>query len=194
MELGNFFRGSLRKLTLGEHVTIRRPHRISHPESISIGDRTFIHENAMISPIHEYQGVRHNPHIKIGSDVFINANLFLACVSRVEIGDGCVISENVYINDSSHGLDPDIGLIMKQPLIHGGDVIIGDSCFLGLRSAILPGVTLGHLCVVGINAVVTHSFPPHSMLGGAPARLLRTYDSELKAWVRPKPQPGHNAR
>lgn len=183
--LRNRLRGPLRGMHAGVGVIIQRPHRISHPESIRIGDRTLIHSNALITPIQAYEGIHYNPEIIIGSDVYIGPNLFLACTSRVIIGDGSVLSEGVYINDSNHGLDPTGGLIMKQPLVQGGDVIIGGNCFIGLRAAIMPGVTLGDHCVVGINSVVTKSIPSYSMVGGSPARLLRRYDTVTKSWQPP---------
>jgi acetyltransferase-like isoleucine patch superfamily enzyme len=167
----------------GRGVTIERPHRITYPEFIRIGDGTCIHQNALIAPIPEYAGVHYTPEIVIGRDVYIGPNLFLACVGRISIGDGSVLSESVFINDSNHGLDPEAGPIMKQTLVQKGEIIIGNCCFLGLRCAILPGVVLGDHCVVGINSVVTTSFPAYSMIGGSPARLIRTYSSELKAWV-----------
>lgn len=178
----NWLKGPLRGMHAGVRVTIERPHRISHPERIQIGDRTFIHSNALIAPIQEYAGIQYSPEIIIGSDVYIGPHLFLACIGRIVIGDGSVLSEGVYINDSTHGLDPSAGLIMKQPLVHGGDVIIGRHCFIGLRAAIMPGVTLGEHCVVGINSVVTRSVPSYSMVGGCPARLLRRYDTVTKSW------------
>lgn len=177
-------KGPLRGMETGTGVIIERPHRISAPKYIRVGDRTFIHRNAMITPILEYEGMRYTPTVSIGSDVYIGPNLYLACLGRVVIGDGSVLSEYVYINDSSHGIDPDGGPIMKQPLVHGGDVVIGKSCFLGLRVAIMPGVTLGDHCVVGTNSVVMKSFPPYSMLSGSPARLLGQYDRATKTWVR----------
>ncbi len=164
---------AIRGMNAGQGVVVERPHRISSPECISVGDRTFIHRNALIDPIREYAGIRHFPKVEIGKDIYIGPSLYLVCVSRVAIGDGSVLSEGVFISDNSHGLDPEAGPIMKQPLVHGGDVIIGKSCFLGLRCAIMPGVTLGDHCIVGINSVVTTSFPAFSVIGGSPARSLR---------------------
>lgn len=173
----------LRGMKTGSGVTVERPHRIIHPEFISVGNNTLIQQNAMIAPILEYAGTKYHPEVRIGRDVSIGPGLYLACVGLISIGDGSVLSENVFINDSNHGFDPENGHIMKQPLASKGDIIIGKSCFLGLRSAILPGVVLGDYCVVGVNSVVTKSFPPYSMLAGSPARLVRRYDSDTKSWV-----------
>jgi lipopolysaccharide O-acetyltransferase len=175
-----------RGMESGNGSRVQWPHRISHPESIQLGARSYIHRNALITPIHEYAGRRYSPKISIGADVYIGPNLFLACLSRVVIGDGSVLSESVYINDCSHGLDPTNGLIMEQPLVHGGDISIGKSCFIGLRCAIMPGVNLGDHCVVGINSVVTRSFPAYSMVCGSPARLVRRFDPIKNAWISVK--------
>lgn len=179
----NRLNGPLPGMQAGVDVHLGRPHRITNPKHIHIGDRTFIHDNAMISPICEYGGQRFNPLVEIGSDVHIGPNLYLACISRVRIGDGTVLSEGVYLNDCNHGMDPVAGHIMKQPLVHGGDVMIGRSCFLGLRSVIMPGVELGDHCVVGIQSVVTRSFPAYCMLWGFPARVICRYDPESGRWI-----------
>lgn len=50
---------------------------------------------------------------------------------------------------------------------------IGDDCWIGTRVIILPGVELGAHSIVGAGAVVTHSFPPYSVIGGVPAKLLK---------------------
>lgn len=169
----------------GVNVRIQRPHRIVAAGCITIGDRTTIREGALIVPILESAGVRYQPQITIGDDVYIGPNLYMVALSRITIGDGCVLSESVFLNDNNHGLDPEAGLIMQQELVHGGDIRIGNHCFLGLRSAIMAGVTLGDYCVVGINSVVTKSFPAYSMIAGAPAQLVRVYSPEQRAWIKP---------
>jgi acetyltransferase-like isoleucine patch superfamily enzyme len=175
-----------RGIKAGKHVRIRWPHgRISEPSRITIGDRTTIGPNPMITPIVEYAGIRYQPEITIGKDVYIGPNVYLVAINGIVIEDGCVLSEFVFMDDNTHGLDPEAGLIMKQPLVDGGKIKIGRNCFLGLRSAIMPGVTLGEHCIVGMNSVVTKSFPAYSMLVGSPARLVRCYSHELKAWVHP---------
>ena len=50
---------------------------------------------------------------------------------------------------------------------------IGTDCFIGGRSLILPGVTIGNCCIVGAGAVVTKDVPDNCIVAGNPARILR---------------------
>lgn len=60
---------------------------------------------------------------------------------------------------------------------------IGENCFIGGRSLILPGVEIGDNCVVGAGSVVTKSVPPRSVVAGNPAKILRS-DIEVGAYGR----------
>lgn len=51
---------------------------------------------------------------------------------------------------------------------------IGQNCFIGGSSLILPGVEIGDNCVVGAGSVVTKSIPPKSLVAGNPARIMRS--------------------
>ena len=52
------------------------------------------------------------------------------------------------------------------------DVHIGDNCFIGAHSIILPGVTIGDSCVVAAGSVVARDVPAGSLVAGNPARVL----------------------
>jgi acetyltransferase-like isoleucine patch superfamily enzyme len=51
---------------------------------------------------------------------------------------------------------------------------IGRRCFVGARSIILPGITVGDESIVGAGAVVTRDVPPRSAVAGNPARIIKT--------------------
>lgn len=56
----------------------------------------------------------------------------------------------------------------------GGDVVIGHDVWLGSGAMILSGVTIGHGAVVAARAVVTREVPPYAVVGGNPAKLIRS--------------------
>ena len=68
----------------------------------------------------------------------------------------------------------------------GRPVVIEDDVWCGANVTILKGVTIGHGSVVAAGAVVTKSFPPYSIIGGIPAKLLkmRFTEEEIKEHER----------
>ncbi len=52
-------------------------------------------------------------------------------------------------------------------------VCVGNGSWLGTRSLLLPGVSIGDCAVVAAGAVVTMDVPPNTLVGGVPARILR---------------------
>jgi acetyltransferase-like isoleucine patch superfamily enzyme len=162
---------------------ILRPRRIQGARYIQIGHRTLILGHSWIGAIGSYAGLRHEPRLCIGSDVYIGQYSTIQCVSRIEIADGCVMSERVFITDFSHGFDPRAGLIMRQPLVHRGDVHLQEGTFVGYQACIMPGVTLGKHCVVAANSVVTRSFPDYTMIAGSPAVAVSRFDTEVGTWL-----------
>lgn len=51
-------------------------------------------------------------------------------------------------------------------------IVVGNNCFIGCRSLMLPGAQLGNNCVVAAGAVVTKAFPDNVVVGGVPAKIL----------------------
>jgi acetyltransferase-like isoleucine patch superfamily enzyme len=168
---------------MGKNSFISLPRRIGLRSFVEVGSNTHIHSHACIVPIAQYNDVKFTPNIKIGDDVYIGRYLQIACIDRIFIDDGCVLSDHIYITDTFHGFDPTKGSIMSQNLTSKGGIKIGKSSFIGYRVCIMPGVTLGKHCVVGANSVVTKSFPDYSMIAGSPARLVKTFSFEKQDWV-----------
>lgn len=92
--------------------------------------------------------------------------------------DGIIkIGRNVHIA-------PNVGLITTNHDIYdldshmpGKDIVIGDNCWIGMNSVVLPGVVLGNHTVVGAGAVVTKSFPEgECIIAGVPAKTIKTLE------------------
>lgn len=64
------------------------------------------------------------------------------------------------------------------------DTVIGEGCFIGYGSVILPGTVLGKHCVVGANAVVTGTFLDYSVIVGVPGRTVKQYNPDTGKWEK----------
>lgn len=66
------------------------------------------------------------------------------------------------------------------------EVVIGNDVWIGTRVIILPGVTIGDHSIIGAGAVVTKSFPDYSIIGGVPAKLIKSRISSNHSDQNPK--------
>lgn len=61
-----------------------------------------------------------------------------------------------------------------KDVVKFGKITIGNNCFIGARSTILPGVTIGNSCIVAAGSVVTKDIPNGEVWGGVPAKFIKT--------------------
>jgi acetyltransferase-like isoleucine patch superfamily enzyme len=88
--------------------------------------------------------------------------------NKIVIGKGSWIAPNVGIITTNHDInDPELHSV-------GKDIILGEKCWIGMNSVILPGVILGPHTTIGAGAVVTKSFPEgYCIIAGNPARKIK---------------------
>lgn len=90
------------------------------------------------------------------------------------IGDNVMMARECIINPSNHKID-DISIPMNlQGFEPVRPVVIEDDVWIGSRAIILSGVHIGRGSVVAAGAVVTHNVPPFSIVGGVPAKVIRS--------------------
>ena len=108
---------------------------------------------------------------------------------RLVIGRFCAIARGVrfVMNGANHAMD---GLSTYPFWIFGGgwesaapapgslpykgDTVVGNDVWLGYEALVMPGVTIGDGAIVASRSVVTADVPPYAIVGGNPARVLRT--------------------
>ena len=97
-----------------------------------------------------------------------NVGLTIMCAKEITIGNGVRIGRDVSIRDwnGSH-------VIINDHYRNHAPVHIGDRVWLCTGCTIMPGVTIGEGSVVAANATVTKDVPPHSLVGGSPAKVIK---------------------
>lgn len=111
--------------------------------------------------------------IKLGNNVGIGEYAYLGGAGGLQIGDDCIIGQYFSCHPENHVYDDSSKLIRQQGVVRKG-IKIGTNCWIGSKVTILDGVEIGTGCVIAAGAVVTNSFPDHSVIGGVPARILKT--------------------
>lgn len=106
--------------------------------------------------------------LKIGNNVFINANCRFQDNGGIDIGEDTMIGQNVTIVTLNHDINPKTRKnTTPQPVKVGKNVWIGADC------TILPGVAIEDNAIVGAGSVVTKSVSKNTVVAGNPAKLIR---------------------
>ncbi len=109
----------------------------------------------------------------IGKDVFINSGCHFQDQGGITIGDSTLIGHNVVLATINHDLDP-----INDRKNHNAPINIGAHVWIGSNATVLAGVSIGDWAVVAAGAVVTQSVPPYTVVGGVPAKILKTISKE----------------
>lgn len=106
--------------------------------------------------------------LTIGPDTFVNVGCFIELNDRVEIGRAVSIGHEVMFLTSTHKLGGSSRRAAGQTF---GPITVGDGAWIGARSTILPGVTIGAGAVVAAGSVVNKDVAPNALVSGVPAEV-----------------------
>ena len=108
--------------------------------------------------------------ISVGRNVFVNQNCTFYDLGGLEIGDDVMIGPNVSIITSGHPIEPS----RRRAFTTAKPIVIERNVWIAAGATIIGGVTVGENSVVAAGSVVTKDVPPNTLVGGNPARVIRS--------------------
>ena len=148
----------------GKHSVIHCSARMDTPpyRKFSLGDYSVIESFACIN--NAVGDVMIGDHTRVG--------LHNTIIGPVIIGNHVNLAQGITVTALNHNFEDSNKRIDEQG-VSTNQVVIEDDIWIGANAVILPGVTIGHHSVVAAGAVVTKDVPPHSLVAGVPAKIIK---------------------
>jgi len=113
--------------------------------------------------------INYGKNTRIGKNVFINFDCVFLDLGGITIEDNVLIAPKVSLLSEGHPIAPED----RQSLVPG-HIHIKSNAWIGANATILPGVTVGENAVVAAGAVVSKDVPDNTVVGGIPAKIIKT--------------------
>lgn len=127
---------------------------------------TEIHESVTVfTPLH----INYGKHTKIGKNVFINFDCVFLDLGGIVIEDNVLIAPKVSLLTEGHPISQD-----QRHSLTVGHIHIKKNAWIGANATILQGVTIGENAIVASGSVVSKDVPDNTIVGGIPAKILKT--------------------
>lgn len=108
--------------------------------------------------------------VVIGDDTRVGIHNTI--IGPVTIGSHVNLAQGITVTALNHNFDDSDKRIDEQG-VSTSQVVIGDDVWIGANAVVLPGVTIGTHSIVAAGAVVTKDVPPHSLVAGVPAKIIK---------------------
>jgi acetyltransferase-like isoleucine patch superfamily enzyme len=107
---------------------------------------------------------------RVGRNVFVNQNCTFYDLGGLDIADDVMIGPNVSLITSGHPIEPS----RRRASVVAKPIVIERNVWIAAGATIVGGVTVGENSVVAAGSVVTKDVPPNTLVGGNPARVIRS--------------------
>lgn len=119
----------------------------------------------------EFQARYKESLINIGNNIKTNNNIFICAANKITIGRDTLIGQNVTIMDfEAHGVE----INCRNKIGEIGEVVIGENVWIGNNTTILKNTKIGSNSIIAAGAVVSGTFPSNVIIGGVPAKVIKT--------------------
>lgn len=109
--------------------------------------------------------------IHVGEDFLSNYNLTILDIAPVNMGHNVMIGPNVDIYTVNHPMTAEG---RRMYLAKASPVSIGNDVWIGGKVSIMPGVTIDNNVIIAAGAVVTKNIPDNVLVGGVPAKKIKS--------------------
>lgn len=140
-------------------------------DGLTIGDYSWIGSHSFLKV--SFSLNESGKFIKIGRNVGIGEFAHLGGAGGLTIGDDCIIGPYLSCHPENHRFLDSRELIRLQGTERKG-ISIGKNCWIGAKVTILDGVRIGNNCVIAAGAVVNTNMPDNAVIGGVPAKVIRS--------------------
>jgi acetyltransferase-like isoleucine patch superfamily enzyme len=163
--------------SFGDKSLITNPIDIKGGKYIEIWKHVSIGKNSILNAWQKHQNDTYVPSIIIGNNTHLGEGCHISAITKIIIGNNVLTGRRVSIIDNSHGESSLVDFLKppsKRKLSSKGPIIIEDNVWIGDKVTILSGVTIGVNSIIGANSVVSKNVPANSIVGGVPAKLIKT--------------------
>lgn len=164
---------------IGEYLNFNRQWDESRALRNKMVGSLYVGKNAKlcVGAFDVYAGCRINVNtsakLVLGSG-YMNHDCVIDCFDSISIGHHVVISERVVLRDSDNHVINDAGGGLPDKTKVTGPIVIENHVWIGMNVTVLKGVTIGEGAIVAAGSVVNKDVPPHCLVGGVPARVIKT--------------------
>jgi len=150
-----------------------KAHRIKLGNSVQIRKDAII--NVVAPPEQNGESI-----IVVDEDTLINARCLVTAKNCVHLEQNVIIGQSVLITDHGYAHEDGTPPTYEPGVTEGGRIRIGEGSWIGQGATIVCDrgeLLLGRNCVMGANAVISRRFPPHSLIFGNRATVIRHFDT-----------------
>lgn len=146
---------------------------------------------------HVYARLNHEGYAKyIGVNVGERLHIYGNPYSMFGTEPWCItLGENVHITRDVLFVTHDGGTLLFRDrfpdLEITAPIVLKDNVYIGVRSIILPGVTIGNNCIIAAGSIVSKDVPDNSIYGGVPAKFIKSTDEYLEGIKKRSSGLGH---
>jgi len=148
------------------------------PNGVEIGEGTFVMHHAELH-VYNFRNIPHSG-IRMGRNCLISEFNVLRGQGGITIGDNVYTAPLVQMLAVDHVYDDPTRPIIEQGITAKG-IVVEDNAWIGAGAIILDGVRVGKGAIVGAGSVVAEDVPPHTVVAGVPAKVVKRIEGQAIA-------------